>query len=113
MTSARTWPRPRRTCVRCATGGALLKILDALATEKAVVATTMACEGIAVTPEENALIANRPEEFVPQISRIQNEAGLRERLGREGRRLVTERYSWEIIGNKLGGIYTDLMAGRD
>jgi glycosyltransferase involved in cell wall biosynthesis len=89
-------------------GGTRLKILDALSMGKAIVATTMAVEGIDVTPEKNVLIANTPVEFVEQISRVIENNQLRDRLGAEARKFVIENYSWDVIGNKLGNIYKSL-----
>jgi sugar transferase (PEP-CTERM/EpsH1 system associated) len=89
-------------------GGTRVKILDALSMGKAIVATTMAVEGIDVTPEKNVLIANNPAEFVEQIGRIINDSQLRDRLGTEARKFVIDNYSWDVIGNKLGGLYRSL-----
>ena len=89
-------------------GGTRLKILDALAMGKAIVSTTMGCEGIDVEPSRNVLIANTPREFVDQIQRIMNDRELRQRLGQEGRRLAERRYSWPTIAERLANIYQDL-----
>ncbi|MGB9614357.1 MAG: glycosyltransferase family 4 protein [Fervidobacterium sp.] len=89
-------------------GGTRLKILDTLSMSTALVSTTMGCEGIEVTPGRNVLIADTPSEFVNQIKKVFQDPELRKRLGREGRKLVEEKYSWEIIGKKLRGVYAEL-----
>jgi glycosyltransferase involved in cell wall biosynthesis len=89
-------------------GGTRVKILDALAMGKAIVATTMGCEGIDVTPDRNVLIANTPQEFAEQIQRLHNDPGLRQRLGQEARRLAADYYSWPVIGNNLSAVYRRL-----
>ena len=86
-----------------------MKILDALSMGKAIVATTMAVEGIDVMPEKNVLIANSPTEFVEQISHVIKDHKLRDALGAEARKFVIENYSWDVIGNKLGNIYSSLV----
>lgn len=86
-------------------GGTRVKILDALAMSKPIVSTTMGCEGIAVTPETDVLIADTPDAFVKQIARLHTDAGLRASLSRAARKLAIERYSWPVIGRELGGIY--------
>jgi glycosyltransferase involved in cell wall biosynthesis len=89
-------------------GGTRVKILDALAMGKAIIATTMACEGIDVTPDRNVLIANTPEEFVEQVQRLHCNDTLRESLGREARSLAVDYYSWPVIGRTLSSVYRRL-----
>ncbi|HWR97505.1 MAG TPA: glycosyltransferase [Candidatus Methanoperedens sp.] len=93
-------------------GGTRLKILDALAMGKAIVSTSIGCEGIDVTPNKNVLIADTPGEFVSQIARVASDSQLREELGLEGRRLVETTYSWRAIGATLGAIYEDCVGPK-
>lgn len=74
----------------------------------ALVSTTMGCEGIEVTPGGNVLIADTPSEFVTQIKKVFQDPELRKSLGREGRKLVEEKYLWTVIGNTLRRVYADL-----
>lgn len=89
-------------------GGTRLKILDAMAMGKAVVSTSIACEGIDVTPDKNILIADTPEEFFYQIKRVFYNQDLRIALGRHARDLMIEKYSWKVIGSKMREIYETL-----
>jgi len=91
-------------------GGTRLKILDSLAMEKAVVSTSLAAEGIDVTPEKNILIGDTPRAFANQIKRIIGDDSLREKLGREGRCLVDNLYSWKKIGERLNSVYRDILS---
>ncbi|HHT9125406.1 MAG TPA: glycosyltransferase [Candidatus Brocadiia bacterium] len=86
-------------------GGTRLKILDAMAMGKAIVSTSIGAEGIDVTHGKNILIADTPEDFSKQVIRVLNDSNLRESLGKEGRKLVEEKYSWDIIGKKMDEIY--------
>jgi len=90
-------------------GGTRLKILDAMAMGKAIVCTTMGCEGIAVTPEKNILIADSPTEFLKQIRRLRESSSLRESLGKAAREFVAEHYSWGKIGRDLAHVYRRLV----
>ena len=86
-------------------GGTRLKILDAMAMGKAVVSTTIGCEGLQVTHGDNILVADEPEDFAREIaSALQNEA-LRQQLGTKGRALVERDYSWEAIARQLDQAY--------
>jgi len=92
-------------------GGTRVKILDALSMSKAIVSTTIGCEGIDVTPGVDVLIADDPEAFVVQIERLHRDAVLRQSLSLAARRLAVERYSWPVIGQNLGAVYRRLTAG--
>lgn len=92
--------------------GTRLKILEALATGRAVVSTSLGCEGLDVTPGDDILVADTPQAFADAVVRCLRDPGLRERLGARGRALVERRYRWEAIGNALSDVYDLVGAGR-
>ncbi len=81
--------------------GTRLKILEALAMRKAVVTTSVGCEGLAVEEGKHVLIADRPEEFAQAVIKLLQDTELRIALGSAGRTLVEEAYSWENCGSRL------------
>lgn len=91
-------------------GGTKLKVLDALAMGKAVVADPLACEGIDVTDGVDVLFANAPEEFASSVVRLVNDAGLRKRLENNARKLAVGRYAVDAVGQKLAEVYDRLCA---
>jgi polysaccharide biosynthesis protein PslH len=82
-------------------GGTRLKILDAFASGKALVSTSVGCEGISVMHGENILIADSPEDFANNVILLFNDKDLRKNLAANARKLVEEKYAWPIIGEKL------------
>jgi glycosyltransferase involved in cell wall biosynthesis len=82
-------------------GGTKLKILDALAMKKAVVADPIACEGIDVVNGESVLFALRPEEYVSSIKRLLKDVEKRQMMGERGRQLVANKYAYPKLGRKL------------
>lgn len=82
-------------------GGTRLKILEAFAMGKAVVSTSMGCEGLCAVPEEHLLVADHPELFARAVVQLLQDGEMRVRLGRAGRELVEEKYSWECCGAQL------------
>jgi sugar transferase (PEP-CTERM/EpsH1 system associated) len=86
-------------------GGTRLKILDALSMCRPLVSTELAVEGLGLVSGTHYLSANTPAEFVDQISRLDADPDLRQRLSRAGRDLVVERYSWHRIADALTGAY--------
>jgi len=93
-------------------GGTRVKILDNMAMAKPIVSTSIGIEGIEVVPERDVLIADRPEEFVEQISRLFLDDSLRSRLGSSARRLAEERYSWGRIVDTMLEEYDRVAAHR-
>jgi glycosyltransferase involved in cell wall biosynthesis len=90
-------------------GGTRLKILEALALGTPVISTSKGAEGLEVTHEENILIADDPESFAQAVLRLLENGALRARLSADGRRLVEERYSWEICARQLDQLLNQVV----
>jgi glycosyltransferase involved in cell wall biosynthesis len=88
-------------------GGTRLKVLDALALGMPVVASSIACEGLAVTPEHNLLVADSPDEFVTQIGRLFEDQRLAAALSERGRELAVTRYAWDVVATNLVGLFEE------
>lgn len=88
-------------------GGTKLKVLDALAMGKALVAHPVACEGIDVRDGESVVLAATPEEFAQSIAGLLADPDRRRAVGAAGRRLVAERYGYAAIGRRMA----DVLAG--
>ncbi len=86
-------------------GGTRLKILDAWAMGKAVVSTSVGCEGLDAADGSNILIRDDPDGFARAVAAVLRDAALRQRLGEEGRRTVERLYSWERIGESMLAAY--------
>lgn len=79
-------------------GGTRLKILEALAGGVPIVTTTLGCEGLGVTHEHDVLIADDGPSLAAAIDRLIADDELCERLARNGRALVEQRFDWHAIG---------------
>jgi polysaccharide biosynthesis protein PslH len=93
-------------------GGTKLKILDAFAMAKCVVAHPVACEGIRVTAQANVSLAASAAEFVVSIRDLLAERSKRRSMGEAARRLVEAEYSFASIGRAFVGI-VERVAERD
>jgi glycosyltransferase involved in cell wall biosynthesis len=91
-------------------GGTRVKILDAWAMGKAVVSTSIGCEGLAATDGLNILIRDDPTAFAEAVAEVLRDPTLRSALGDQARRTVEERYSWDIIGAEMNERYLRLAA---
>jgi glycosyltransferase involved in cell wall biosynthesis len=86
-------------------GGTKLKVIDALAMGKALVAHPIACEGIDVSEGLNVLYAVSPEDYVAKIGALIESPERRAQLGAQGRALVERQYSYASIGRKLASLF--------
>lgn len=93
-------------------GGTRLKILDALSMGKAVVTTSIGCEGLAVERDKHLIIADRPADFARVCVQLMDHPEYRRRLGAAGRRLVEDRYCWDRIAKHLLDAYACATTGE-
>jgi glycosyltransferase involved in cell wall biosynthesis len=78
-------------------GGSRLKILEAMAMQKAIVSTSIGAEGLTVENNKNIVIADEPETFAKAIIELIEQPELRDKLAIQGMELVHKRYRWEQI----------------
>ena len=86
-------------------GGSRIKILESLAMGKAVVSTTIGAEGLAVTNGLHLLLADSPEKFADCTLGLLRSPEQRAQLGKAGRKLVEERYSWDRAAETLESVW--------
>jgi len=88
-------------------GGTRLKILEAMSAGKAIVSTTIGCEGIEGLNNRDYLIADTPEEFSEKVVEVINNKELQRYLGVNARKLAKQKYDWTVICNKIESTYRD------
>ena len=93
-------------------GGTRLKVVEGLAMGKAMVSTSLGCEGLAVRDGDHLLIGDGPDEFAARILECFANPELRDRLGSSGRRLTEEEYSWDLAGERLDAVYERMVGVR-
>lgn len=90
-------------------GGTRLKIVEAWAQGKAIVSTSLGCEGLEALHEENMLIADSAEEFASAIVRLYEDDALRCHLEVRAREIAERRYSWRHVGQLATDRYLRLI----
>jgi polysaccharide biosynthesis protein PslH len=91
-------------------GGTRLKILDAWAMGKAVVSTSVGCEGLEAQDGTNILIRDDPTSFAEAVSRVLRDPQLRQSIGTEARKTAESLYDWEVIGQPMLARYRELCS---
>lgn len=94
-------------------GGTRLKILDAWAMGKAVVSTTVGCEGLEAIDGENILIRDTPADFADAVHALCTDSSLRRRLGSQARATAERIYSWDTLGEHMIAMYSQLARGEE
>jgi polysaccharide biosynthesis protein PslH len=82
-------------------GGTRLKVLEAMASGRAVASTSMGVEGIELERDVHVLVEDDPIALSIALVRLLSEPDLRSRLASAGRTLVEERYDWRALGDRL------------
>jgi sugar transferase (PEP-CTERM/EpsH1 system associated) len=93
--------------------GTRLKILEAMALGRPVVATSLGCEGIEAEHGKNIFIADDAPAFARCCVQLMTEPAIWARLAENGRKLAEEKYSWEKIGDRLNLGYLALVAASE
>lgn len=93
-------------------GGTRLKVLDAMSSGKAIVSTSIGCEGIEVTPGEHLLVADTPAGFAETTVALLRNPDRRRALGAAARGLVEMKYSWPVVGDTLMAAYAYAADGH-
>jgi glycosyltransferase involved in cell wall biosynthesis len=83
-------------------GGIRLKILEAMAMEIPVVASSVSAEGIHGTRENGLIIAESADDFVKEIIYLVDNPEIARKLGQKARKYILENYTWE---KSIGIIY--------
>jgi glycosyltransferase involved in cell wall biosynthesis/O-antigen/teichoic acid export membrane protein len=91
-------------------GGMRVKVLEALAAGKAVVASSLAVEGLDVTDHDQLLVAETDEEFADGIARVLADRELRVRLGERARSWARENLTWDASIAAHEQLYARLLA---
>ena len=92
-------------------GGTRLKILYAWAMRRAVVSTSIGCEGLESRDSENILIRDHPESFAKAVVGVLRDAAQRNSIAEAGRETACTVYDWDVVGGTLRAAYRTLVNG--
>lgn len=87
-------------------GGTRLKLLEAMAMERAVVATRLGAEGYEVQDGRELLLADDAETFAAAVVSLLKDPARRAAMGRAARRFVESCYDWSVLAPRLEALYT-------
>ena len=91
--------------------GTNLKVLEALACQRAVVSTTSGCAGLGLVHGQQVWVADDPAAFAHAIGTLLADSVLRTTLARAGRSAVERDFDWRKIAEKQSGLWWELLTG--
>jgi polysaccharide biosynthesis protein PslH len=86
------------------------KILEAMAMQRAVVATSLAAEGVAAVPGQDLLVADGAAAFAAAVESLLADPDRAASIAAAGRALVETRYTWEACAAGYAALYAELAA---
>ena len=92
--------------------GTNLKVLEAMAMERAVVSTYSGCAGLGLEHGVNVWIADQPEDFANAIQTLFQNQALRQQIAAAGRAHVEHNFGWQEIGARQRSLIRQLLPSR-
>ncbi|MBN1180227.1 MAG: glycosyltransferase [Anaerolineae bacterium] len=86
-------------------GGTRLKLLEAMAMQRAIVSTRLGAEGYPLTDGKELLLADTEEAFANAVVALLQDAGRRRALGEAARHFVASGYDWPVLIPQLERAY--------
>ncbi len=92
--------------------GTNLKVLEALAMERAVVSTSSGSAGLGLEHMASVWIADNAEDFTQAVETLLNNPDLRGHIASRGRAHVEQHFDWKTIGERQRAMLRELLPAR-
>ena len=92
--------------------GTNIKVLEAMAMERAVVSTSSGCAGLGLVHGTSVWIADDAPSFADAITQLIEHPEKRARLAGAARELALRRFDWKALGEKQRMLYKELLVPR-
>jgi glycosyltransferase involved in cell wall biosynthesis len=89
--------------------GTNLKVLEAMAMRRAVVATPSGCDGLGLRHGESVWVAAEAAALAAGIVLLLRDRARREALARRAAEIAVERFGWDAIGREQARLWRELL----
>jgi glycosyltransferase involved in cell wall biosynthesis len=93
-------------------GGTRLKLIEAMASARPVVSTTIGAEGFDVESGEQLILADEPSEFAQAILELLDNRTMQSSLGERAQRFA-EQYDWRRVAPRFAQIYSTMLSNGE
>ncbi|MCU1232205.1 MAG: glycosyl transferase, group 1, partial [Candidatus Solibacter sp.] len=80
--------------------GTNVKVLEAMAMQRAVISTTSGCAGLGLLHDHSVWVADTPEAFAAGIATLINDPERREQIARAAYGVARRNFDWSAIGER-------------
>jgi ribosomal protein S18 acetylase RimI-like enzyme len=92
--------------------GTNLKVLEAMAMDRAVVSTSSGCAGLGLEHGVNVWIADQPQDFASAVGILLQDGDLRRRIAAGGRVHAERNFGWRQIGARQRALLREMLPPR-
>jgi len=85
------------------------KVLEAMASGKPVITSSLVNQGVNAKPGVDILVADTPEEFANQIIHLLDNEHLRNDIRESARKFVVSQYSWDLVADRIRNLHDELI----
>ena len=89
--------------------GTNVKVLEAMAMERAVVSTPSGCAGLGLEHGRTVWVARTADEFAEGVSALASDPARRASIGREARRHALRNFDWKALGEKQRALLRSML----
>ena len=89
--------------------GTRLKILAAMASMTPVVTTPIGSEGLGIRDGVSMMVGNTAQELADRVIKILSDKKLYEKIARNAKKIVDNKFTWEQIAHELELIYEKII----
>lgn len=90
--------------------GTRIKIMEAMAAQRAVVSTPIGAEGLGLHHDNGIWIAQTGHEFAKGMQELLTDASRRNKIATEASQIAKERFDWQVMRPHLGAVLERLEA---
>jgi glycosyltransferase involved in cell wall biosynthesis len=92
--------------------GTNVKVLEAMAMQRAVVSTSSGCAGLGLVHSHSSWIADTAEDFASGIATLMADSGRRRSMALAAYEHAVRDFDWRVIGEKQRKLFRDLLRAQ-
>ncbi|HQE12043.1 MAG TPA: glycosyltransferase [Flavipsychrobacter sp.] len=86
------------------------KVLEAMAMGVPVVCTEVGFKGLGIADGDGVFSRKDPQAFIDQLAALLSDESLRKTTGEKGRKVIEEKFDWDVITRKLETYFKEVCA---